>query len=69
MAGRRHAYQRAAPSETVPVTQLELAEAASLSRSSAAVLLQELVQQRVIRTDYRMITILNAPALEQVLSE
>jgi CRP-like cAMP-binding protein len=67
MAGWRHGFQAALPMATIPITQLELAEASSLSRSSAAVILKDLGEQGLVRTEYRSITIMDAPALKQVL--
>jgi len=68
-AGRRNAFQGAAPIPTVAVTQLELAEASSLSRSSTTAILRDLAQRGMIRTDYRTIKILNARALSECLAE
>jgi CRP-like cAMP-binding protein len=67
LSGRRNAFQGTAPIPTVPVTQAELAEASTLSRSSASVVLKDLVQRGMIRTDYRSIAILDAKALEGLL--
>jgi CRP-like cAMP-binding protein len=68
MAGWRHGFQGALPMKTVPMTQLELAEASSLSRSSAAVIMKDLGDKGLVRTDYRSIAILDAPALKQLLT-
>ena len=68
-SGRRNAFQGTAPYDVVPVTHHELADASCLSRSSAALILKELVERGVIRTDYGSITILDAEALESMLSE
>ena len=68
MAGWRHGFQGAQPLTTVPVTQLELAEASSLSRSSAAVILKDLGSNGLVKAEYRSITILDAPALKDLLS-
>jgi CRP-like cAMP-binding protein len=68
MAGWRHGFQGALPMTTVPVTQLELAEASSLSRSSAAVILKELGDRGLVKAEYRSITILDAPPLKELLS-
>ena len=67
MAGWRHQFQGAQPMKTVPMTQLELAEASSLSRSSAAVIMKDLGDKGLIKTEYRSIAILDAPALKQQL--
>jgi CRP-like cAMP-binding protein len=67
LSGRRNAFQGLAPIPTVPVTQAELAEASTLSRSSATVILKDLVQRGIIRTDYRSIAILDPTSLEGVL--
>ncbi|MFD0980027.1 Crp/Fnr family transcriptional regulator [Tropicimonas aquimaris] len=69
LSGRRNAFQGVAPIATVPVTQHELAEASCLSRSSAALILKDLVARGMIRTVYGSITILDAKALESVLFE
>jgi CRP/FNR family transcriptional regulator, cyclic AMP receptor protein len=68
MAGWRHGFQGAVPMTTVPITQLELAEASSLSRSSAAVILKDLGDKGLVKAEYRSITIVDAPALKQQLS-
>jgi DNA-binding transcriptional regulator LsrR (DeoR family) len=68
MAGWRHGFQGAVPMTTVPITQLELAEASSLSRSSAAVILKDLGDKGLVKAEYRSITIEDAPALKQQLS-
>lgn len=68
LSGRRNAFQGTAPIPTVPVTQAELAEASTLSRSSAAVILKDLAQRGLIRTDYRTIAILDAKALDSILA-
>jgi CRP-like cAMP-binding protein len=67
LSGRRNAFQGTAPIPTVPVTQAELAEASTLSRSSASVVLKDLAQRGMIRTDYRSIAILDPKALEGLL--
>ncbi len=67
LAGHRNAFQGTAAIPTVPVTQAELAEASTLSRSSAAVILKDLAKQGSIRTDYRSIAILDPTALEALL--
>jgi CRP-like cAMP-binding protein len=67
LSGRRNAFQGTAPIQTVPVTQAELSEASTLSRSSATVILKDLVQRGMIRTDYRSIVILDPAGLEAVL--
>ena len=69
LAGHRNAFQGAAPFPTVPVTQLELAEASSLSRSSAARILGDLARQGFIRTDYRTIAILDPGSLDSLLAK
>ncbi|MGI1662540.1 helix-turn-helix domain-containing protein [Palleronia sp. KMU-117] len=53
----------------VPVKHNELADASCLSRSSAALILKDLVDRGMIRTDYGSITILDGKALESELSE
>jgi CRP-like cAMP-binding protein len=68
LAGHRNAFQGAAAFPTVPVTQLELAEASSLSRSSAARILGDLARQGFIRTDYRTIAILDPDSLKALLA-
>jgi CRP-like cAMP-binding protein len=68
MAGWRHCFQGVQPLTTVPITQLELAEASCLSRSSAAVILKDLGDKGLIKTEYRTITILDAPALKELLA-
>lgn len=68
MSGWRHGFQGIPPLTTVPMTQLELAEASCLSRSSAAAILKDLGGKGIVRTDYRSITILNAAALKGQLS-
>jgi CRP/FNR family cyclic AMP-dependent transcriptional regulator len=68
-AGHRNAFQGAAPIPTVAVTQVELAEASCLSRSSATAILRDLAQRGMIRTDYRTIKILDSRALEGCLAE
>lgn len=68
-SGRRNAFQGTAPIQTVPVTQAELAEASTLSRSSAAVILKDLAQRGMIRTDYRSIAILEPESLEGLLAD
>jgi CRP/FNR family transcriptional regulator, cyclic AMP receptor protein len=67
LSGRRNAFQGTAPIPTVPVTQAELAEASTLSRSSATLILKDLVQLGMIRTDYRSIAILDSTGLEGLL--
>lgn len=68
MAGWRHGFQGGLPMTTVPITQLELAEASSLSRSSAAVILKDLGGRGLVKADYRSIVILDASALKELLS-
>ncbi len=68
MAGWRHGFQGALPMTMVPITQLELAEASSLSRSSTAVILRDLGGKGLVKAEYRSITILDAPALTQLLA-
>jgi CRP-like cAMP-binding protein len=68
MAGWRHGFQGAQPMTAVPITQLELAEASSLSRSSAAVILKDLGGRGLVKAEYRSITILDAVALKELLS-
>jgi CRP-like cAMP-binding protein len=67
MAGLRHGFQAALPMTTVPMTQLELAEASNLSRSSSAVIMKDLSDKGFVRTEYRSVAILNAPALIKLL--
>jgi len=69
LSGRRNAFQGTAPIPTVPVTQAELAEASTLSRSSATVILKDLTQRGMIRTDYRSIAILDPTGLEGLLED
>jgi CRP-like cAMP-binding protein len=69
LAGQRNAFQGAATIAIVPLTQLELAEASSLSRSSATKILGDLARQGLIRTDYRTISILDPEALTAILAE
>jgi CRP/FNR family transcriptional regulator, cyclic AMP receptor protein len=68
LAGHRNGFQRAAALPAVPVTQLEIAEASSLSRSSATRILGDLARQGFIRTDYRTIAILDPDALKALLA-
>jgi CRP/FNR family transcriptional regulator, cyclic AMP receptor protein len=68
MAGLRHGFQGNPPMATVPMTQLELAEASSLSRSSAAVIMKDLAGKGLVRTEYRSIAILDGPALKLLLT-
>jgi CRP/FNR family transcriptional regulator, cyclic AMP receptor protein len=68
MAGWRHGFQGVPPMTAVPMTQLELAESSSLSRSSAAAIMKDLAARGLIRTDYRSIAILDADALTGLLS-
>jgi CRP/FNR family transcriptional regulator, cyclic AMP receptor protein len=68
MAGWRHGFQGALPMTTVPITQLELAEASSLSRSSAAAILKDMGSRGLVKAEYRSITILDAPGLTQLLA-
>jgi CRP-like cAMP-binding protein len=69
LAGHRNAFQGAAPIATLPLTQVELAEASSLSRSSATMILGALSRKGLIRTDYRTIVILDPEALKAMLAE
>jgi len=68
-AGHRNAFQGAAPIPTVAVTQLELAEASCLSRSSATAILRDLAQRGMISTDYRTIKILDSMALTRIIHD
>lgn len=68
IAGWRHGFQGALPLKTVPMTQLELAEASSLSRSSAAVIMKDLGDKGFVRTEYRSVAILDAQALKMLLT-
>ena len=68
MAGWRHGFQGSLPMVTVPITQLELAEASSLSRSSAAAVLKDLGSKGLVKAEYRSIAILDAPALKELLA-
>jgi CRP/FNR family transcriptional regulator, cyclic AMP receptor protein len=68
MSGWRHGFQAAPPLTAVPMTQLELAEVSSLSRSSAAAIMRELAERGLVRTEYRSIVILDAAGLSQLLS-
>jgi CRP/FNR family cyclic AMP-dependent transcriptional regulator len=68
MAGLRHGFQGALPMTTVPMTQLELAEASNLSRSSAAVIMKDLGDKGFVRTEYRSVAILDAQALKMLLT-
>ncbi|KJS44828.1 MAG: hypothetical protein VR71_04205 [Roseovarius sp. BRH_c41] len=68
-AGHRNGFQGAPPIPTVAVSQLELAAASSLSRSSATEILRDLAQRGLIRTDYRTIAILDPAALKDLLSD
>jgi CRP/FNR family cyclic AMP-dependent transcriptional regulator len=69
MAGWRHGFQDAQPMTTVPMTQLELAETSSMSRSSAAAILRDLGGKGLIKTEYRSVTILDAQALKRLLED
>jgi DNA-binding transcriptional regulator LsrR (DeoR family) len=51
------------PIPYIPATQREIAEAANLSRSSAAALLAELNGTGLVRTEYRRIEILDPEGL------
>lgn len=68
LAGHRNAFQGAAAVDTVPLNQLELAEASGLSLSSATKILGDLVRQGAIRTEYRTIAILDPDALKTILA-
>jgi CRP/FNR family transcriptional regulator, cyclic AMP receptor protein len=69
LSGHRNGFQGAAPIPAIPVTQAELAEASTLSRSSATAILKDLAQRGMIRTDYRSLLILDPAALEHLLAE
>jgi CRP/FNR family transcriptional regulator, cyclic AMP receptor protein len=67
MAGLRHEFQGVTPMMTIPMTQIELAEASSLSRSSAAAIMKDLGEKALVKAGYRSITILDAPSLKDML--
>ena len=52
LSGLRNAFQGTAPVQSVPATQVGIAEASTLSRSSAAVILKDLTQRGMIRAEY-----------------
>ena len=58
LSSHRNGFQGVPPVSAVPVTQTEIAVAATLSRSSAAAILAEFSGKGIIRTDYRTIVIL-----------
>ncbi len=69
LSSHRNAFQGVPPVSAVPVTQTEIADAATLSRSSAAAILAELSRKGIIRTDYRTIVILKPNKLLAVLAD
>ena len=69
LSSHRNAYQGVSPISAVPVRQTELADAATLSRSSALAILAELSRDGLIRTDYRTIVILKPKQLGALLAD
>ncbi len=63
LSGRRFAHPASVPLTAVPITQLDLAVAANLSRSSAGSILRRLGQAREISIDYGKIIIHDSEAL------
>ena len=63
LSSNRNAFQGMPPIPYIPATQREIAEAANLSRSSAAALLAELSGAGLVRTEYRRIEILDPEGL------
>ena len=69
LSSHRNAFQGVPPVCAVPVRQTELADAATLSRSSALAILAQLSRDGLIRTDYRTIVILKPKQLAALLAE
>jgi CRP/FNR family cyclic AMP-dependent transcriptional regulator len=69
LSSHRNAFQGVPPVSAVPVGQRELADAATLSRSSALAILAELSRDGLIRTDYRTIVILKPKQLGALLAD
>jgi len=67
LSSHRSCFQGAPPLPHIPATQREIADAANLSRSSAAALLARLSGAGLIRTEYGRIEILNPEGLLEIL--
>ena len=69
LSSHRSAFQNVAPIPFIPATQSELAEAANLSRASAAAIFAELVESGAIATEYRRIRLTNPERLKSIVHE
>ncbi len=69
LASHRNAFQGVAPIPFIPATQSEIAEAANLSRASAAAILAELVESGAIVTEYRRIRLTDPERLKGLVHE
>ena len=67
LSSHRNCFQGAPSVSHIPATQREIAEAASLSRSSAAALLSRLKGAKLIRTEYGRIEVLDPGGLQDQL--
>ena len=68
LSSHRNAFQGVPPVPAVPVTQREIADAAAVSRSSAAAILADLKRDGMIRIDYKTIVVLQPERLMALLA-
>ncbi len=68
LSSHRNAFQGVPPVPAVPVTQREIADAAAVSRSSAAAILADLKRDGMIRIDYKTIVVLEPERLMALLA-
>ncbi len=68
LSSHRNAFQGVPPVPAVPVTQREIADAAAVSRSSAAAILADLKRDGMIRIDYKTIVVLEPERLLALLA-
>ena len=69
LASHRSAFQGVTPIPFIPASQSEIAEAANLSRASAAAILAELVESGAIVTEYRRIRLTDPNRLKALVQE
>lgn len=67
LASHRSAFQGVPPIPFIPATQSEIAEAANLSRASAAAILAEMVESGAIVTEYRRIRLTDPERLNALM--
>jgi CRP/FNR family cyclic AMP-dependent transcriptional regulator len=68
LSGHRNAFQGTPPIAAVPLTHVELADAAALSRSKTAEILRELGERGVIKAEYGAIRIVEPASLKGLLA-